>query len=77
VTTTGSLTRSLVEDYASRIEGLDPEIQQRVIRYKPSLDVRALKALAAEDPDAYRIVCQAIETKPAKSTVKVELREGA
>lgn len=75
VRTEGNVTRTLVSDYGARLEGLDPSIQNAVIRYKPSIDLRALKALATDDPDSYRIMCKAIETKPAKPTVKVERRD--
>lgn len=75
ISTAGKLTRTLVDDYGARLEALDPEILNRIVRYTPTLDVRALKALATSNPDAYRLVCTAIETKPAKPTVKVELRE--
>jgi hypothetical protein len=73
ITTAGSLDRALVDNYGAVLDDLPPEIFNALIKHKPTLDVRALKALATNNPDAYRIACRAIVTKPAKPSVKVEL----
>lgn len=73
VTTTGSLDRTLVENYGAVLDDLPPEIFNSLIKFKPVLDVRALKTLATANPDAYRVACRAILTKPTKPSVKVEL----
>lgn len=75
IRTEGSLTRTLLDDFGARLESLPADIQNSLVRWKPSLDVRALKALATANPDAYRIACNAFESKPAKPSVKVTLRE--
>jgi hypothetical protein len=72
VSITQTLNRKLRSDYGAQLEDLDPAIQNQIIRVKPALDVAALKRLATSDPDAYRIACRAIETAPAKPSVKVE-----
>jgi hypothetical protein len=75
IKTEGSVTRSLTDDFAQRMDGLDPLIFNQIIKWRPSIDVRALKALATSNPDAYRIACAGIEAKPAKPAVKVEAIE--
>ena len=72
VSVTQSLTRSLTPDFAERLDALDPAIFCAVIRNKPEVNVSALKQLATANPDAYRLVCSAVVTKPAKPSVKVE-----
>ena len=72
VSVTQSLTRTLTPDFAERLDALDPAIFCAVIRNKPEVNVSALKQLATANPDAYRLVCSAVVTKPAKPSVKVE-----
>lgn len=72
VSVTQSLTRSLTPDFAERLDSLDPAIFCAVIRNKAEVNVSALKQLATANPDAYRLVCSAVVTKPAKPSVKVE-----
>jgi hypothetical protein len=72
VSVTQSLTRSLTPDFAERLDALDPAIFCTVIRHKPEVNVSALKQLATANPDAYRLACSAIVTKPSKPSVKVE-----
>lgn len=75
VTTTGILDRALVDDYGTKLDELPPEIFNALIKFKPTIDVRALKALASANQDAYRIACRAVVTKPAKPSVKIERLE--
>lgn len=72
VSVTQSLTRSLTPDFAERLDTLDPAIFCTLIKMKPELSVSELKRLATANPDAYRLVCSAVITKPAKPSVKVE-----
>tara|TARA_Y100000310_G_C20337634_1_gene648266 strand:- start:1 stop:438 length:438 start_codon:yes stop_codon:yes gene_type:complete len=70
VTTTGKLTRKLdVKAFAeikSKFRGPAP------VKTTVSLDVRAFKKLAVEEPDLYQLMCETcIETKPAKTSVAV------
>lgn len=74
VSTVGGLTRGLIADELPRVQGLvDQRLYEQVIRYEPKLSVSGLKAVATANPDAYRLLCSAIVTKPAKPAVKVEV----
>lgn len=75
VRTEGSITRTLTDDFAKRMDSLAPEIFNQVIKWRPTIDVRALKALATSNPEAYRQVCAGIISKEAKPAVKVEDRQ--
>ena len=79
VSTTTSLNRSLKPDWETQLAGVRPSVIQEVIRFKPEISVSGLKHLATRDPSAYGQVLKAIVTKPAKTSVKVELlqREAA
>jgi hypothetical protein len=72
VSVTQSLTRSLTPDFAERLDALDPAIFCTLIKMKPEVSVSELKRLATANPDAYRLACSAIVTKPSKPSVKVE-----
>jgi len=73
VTVTGNLTRSLIDERLADVQGAVPsDIYDDVIRYEPKLSVSGLKRCAVQNPEAYRLLCSAIATKPAKATVKVE-----
>jgi len=71
VTVTGKLNRKLDADQWRQIEASIPE-DLRPVRYQPSLDTKGLRYLEDNEPDVYRRVCQAIETKPAKPAVQVK-----
>ena len=70
VKVTGKLTRKLLPDEWERVAKTIPEALHPV-QYKPSLDLKGLRYLEANEPDAYALVAQAIETKPAKPAVEV------
>ena len=70
VSTTAKLTRKLVAP-----SDFQDKIYQQIVRVKHELDVTRFKKLATQDPKAYAIACQAVETKPAKTEVKIERLE--
>lgn len=72
VSVTQSLDRQLTPDFAEKLDALDPALFCTLIKHKPSLNVTEFKKLAVANPDAYRLVCSAVVTKPAKPSVKVE-----
>ncbi len=73
ITTTGKLTRALDEEALCLVRSRIPEgIFDRVIRYKPELILRDLRYVEANEPDVYRLFADAITTKPAKTTLKIE-----
>lgn len=74
LTTTGSLTRSLVQNWREVLDddAIDAESFAAAIKMEPKLSVSGLKAVATANPEAYRVLCNAIVTKPAKVAVKVE-----
>jgi len=71
VTVTNSLNRKLDEKAYKLIEESLPE-QLRPVKYKPSIDLKVLRALELIDSS---ITSQFISTKPAKASVKVEIIE--
>lgn len=75
LTTTGSLNRSLVPNWREVLDddAIDAQSFSAVIKMEPKLSVSGLKAVATANPDAYRVLCKAIVTKPAKTAVKVEM----
>jgi len=74
VTTSGSLTRKLIPEHVTKLRALLAlDVLEQVISYEPKLSVSGLKAVATANPEAYRVLCSAIVTKPAKPAVKVEV----
>lgn len=73
ITTTGKLTRKLDEQtWAKIVQQLPPTLVGMLIRNKPELNLRAFRDLERANPDAYSIVAEAVITKPAKASIKVE-----
>ena len=71
VTVTGKLTRKLDAEAWAQIEARIPE-ELRPVSYVPKLETKGLRYLEEKEPDVYRMVAQAIETKPAKTAVQVK-----
>jgi len=71
VTVTGKLTRKLDAEAWAQIESRIPE-ELRPVSYAPKLETKGLRYLEEKEPEVYRIVAQAIETKPAKPAVQVK-----
>lgn len=73
ITTTGKLTRTIEADKIGALRAVIPAaIFYRVIRLKPDLSLRDLRYLEDNEPEYYRAFAEAITTKPAKTSVKVE-----
>jgi len=73
VSATGKLTRSLDEERLEEVQSQVPQdLFAKVIEYKPSLNLKALRAVEQANPAAYRVFAQAITVKPGKPTAKVE-----
>ena len=71
VTTTGKLTRKLDVKAFAEIKSKF-RCRPAPVKTTVSLDVRAFKKLAVEEPDLYQLMCETcIETKPAKTSVTV------
>ena len=71
ITVTGKLTRKLDADAWARIESSIPEAM-RPVKYAPSLDTKGLRYLEKNEPEIYRLVADAIETKPAKPAISIK-----
>lgn len=68
---TAKLTRTLDPVKWEDIKESIPE-RMRPVTYKPALDLKGLRYLELNEPDTYRIIAKAIETKPAKTSVEVK-----
>lgn len=71
IITTGKMARSLDRE-ALDASTLPAEIIGTLISQKPMLSVKEFKKLAVSDPDAYRLACQFVTSKPGKPSVRVE-----
>lgn len=73
---TGKVTRELDPD---KVAGLDAQIPapllNRVITYKPSLDLREYRYMQENEPEYFQALAAAVTTKPAKPTVAVTVKE--
>ena len=72
VTTTGKLIRSLDIAAWEAVRGDVPDEISPVV-YKPSLDLRKLRAIETTNPSVYKIVLCALTVKPGKPAISVEL----
>lgn len=73
ITTTGKLTRTLDEKKLAEVQAAVPTgVYERVIRYKPELSIRDYRYLENNEPEFFRVLAEAVTTKPAKTSVKVE-----
>ena len=71
VRVTGKLNRRLdATKWESIKDSIPPDLHP--VEYKPSLETKGLRYLEENEPDVYRIVAQAIETKPGKPAVEVK-----
>jgi hypothetical protein len=75
ISTSVTLTRTLVEHYGAALDALDAETFNAIIKHKPVLDVTAFKKLAIANPEAYRIACGAVVSKPGKLAIKLDIIE--
>lgn len=72
VSVTTKLNRTISDDAALR-QALPDEVAKKLLRYKASLDLKALRQLQDNDPQIYAAAARFITTKPAKPTVKYEV----
>lgn len=78
VAVTYSLRRSVDEAALGAVrKDLPPALFNRVFRFKPEISVRDLRYVESNEPGLYAIAAQAIVSKPAKPSVRVELIEAA
>lgn len=85
VTTTGALytikvtygiNRTVDRAAFDAIKGDIPDaIRDRIIRWKPEVDLRELRYVQQREPAVYGVLAQAITAKPAKPSVSVEAIE--
>lgn len=76
ITGTAKLNRSLNIAKLPTVQSTVPqELYEQVIVYKPSLNLKALKAVEVANPEAYKAFAQAITIKPGKPSVKIETIE--
>ena len=76
VSTIGKLTRTIIPEALDEVRSHVHEfLYEQVIRYKPELNLGALRNVEEAFPDAYREFIKAIITKPAKTAIKIELIE--
>ncbi len=76
VSTTGKLNRKLEVEALNQVRHLLPEaIFNRLIQVKPAIDLKELRYVESNEPDLYKIIAQAITTKPAKTSIKIVTQE--
>lgn len=73
VTTTGKINRSLDAEAWDQIKTQIPEpLANRLVRYKPDINLREFRYVETNEPDWFAIIAKAVTSKPAKASVKVE-----
>ena len=77
VTTTGRVTRSVEPGCFDIRDRIGKDLFDRLFTFKPSLNVKAFKALREANPVAYRVACEVVTSKPAKPGIKVLRTEEA
>ncbi|HAI59232.1 MAG TPA: hypothetical protein DCM32_05080 [Xanthomonadaceae bacterium] len=74
VTVTAGINRRIDRAVLAHIRAdMSPALFKRAIRWIPEVDVTGLRYLQNNEPDAYRVLANAITATPAKPSVKVEL----
>lgn len=71
---TSRMNRKLDEKIWNEIKDSIPE-DISPVKYKPTLSNTKLKEMILADPSAYRRVCKAVTSTPAKINVSIELAE--
>lgn len=75
ITLTGKLTRSLeAEKIDAMAKRIPIPILQRLVQYKPSLNLKELRYIEQNEPEHYRVFAEALTVKPAKTAVSIELK---
>ena len=71
-TVTAKLNRALDEAKLRQVAHQIPDdVGAKVIRWKPDLVLKELRAVQEYRPDVYKVLASAITTKPAKPAVKL------
>ncbi|MGJ8686327.1 MAG: DUF7173 family protein [Spongiibacteraceae bacterium] len=74
VTTTQPITRTINKEALPEVSrDLSPDIFDALFIPKASLNVKFFKELQQHNPEAYKIAAYAVEAKPGKAGVKVEM----
>jgi hypothetical protein len=74
ITTTHGLQRNVRQDKVGELFGEDEQensIIHGIFPTQHKLDLKKLRAAESANPDLYRRVCLALETKPRKASIKV------
>ena len=71
IVVTGKINRTLDRAAWEQIAGEVPEAL-RPVEYAPRLDTKGLRYIQNNEPDIYRLVCQAVTAKPGKTAVEVK-----
>lgn len=72
VTVTCKISRKLDAEKWEEIKDKIPE-DLNPIRYKPEVNKKAVDDMMKYKPEIYKVFCQCIETKPAKTAVSVKM----
>jgi len=70
VTITAKINRVLDTNLWESVKSALP-LHLHPVKYKPTLDIKGVRYLQENEPDAYKQVAQAITAKPGKLVVKV------
>lgn len=74
VTVTSKLTRTLDEARLREVAHQIPDdVGAKVIRWKPDLVLKELRACQEYRPEVYAVLASALTVKPAKPSVKVQI----
>ena len=71
-TCTGKLTRKLDQEAWENIRD-DIPLELQPVKTKVDIDLPKLRAIENANPELFKLVCNAIATKPAKTSIKVEV----
>ena len=71
-TCTGKLTRKLDQEAWENIRD-DIPLELQPVKTKVDIDLPKLRAIESANPELFKLVCNAIATKPAKTSIKVEV----
>lgn len=53
-------------------DNVPPALFEQAIEYKPAINLKGLRFLQSNEPDVYAALAQAITSRPAKPSVKIE-----
>lgn len=73
ITTTGKINRTISAPLWNEIKNKIPEpLANRLVQYKPSLNLRELRYVELNEQDWFKIIAPAITAKPAKPSIEVK-----